>query len=222
MSENPVSLAGRVQHHLKKRLFAGLLVLVPLVITFLIIRFLFEAMSGLLAPVIAHLAPDLPSVVVDIISFGVLVGVMYLAGVLTAYLVGRRIIALGEAVVTRIPLVKTIYSAIRQVMDSFTFSNRREFKSVVWVEFPRPGFLALGFVTGKMADESGKQYYKLFIPTAPNPTTGFFEVVPCEHVRETAIAVEDAMKMIISGGILSPTTLAGHCLPPPTGSDAGK
>lgn len=107
--------------------------------------------------------------------------------------------------------MKSVYSAAKQVVDTLSPSRREAFKSVVWVEFPRPGFRALAFVTGSIRDEDGTECYKLFIPTAPNPTSGFFEIAPCGEVRESALSVEDGIKMIVSAGILAPETLEPGC-----------
>ena len=215
MSENLPSPWSRFQHHLRRRLVAGLAVLVPVGFTFLVLRFLFRVTSGLLAPVITPLMPTLPAMAVAAVSVAILVVLVYLAGLLTTYLIGRRMIALGESIIQRIPLIRTIYGAFRQVVKTLSLPNRKAFKGVVWVEFPRAGFLALGFVTGTILDENGKEFYKLFIPTTPNPTTGFFEVVPRGEVRQTNIPIDDAMKMIMSAGILSPGRLDGAPLDAP-------
>ena len=216
MSENRLSPWSRLQHHLKKRLIAGLAVLVPIGFTFLVLRFLFRATSGLLVPVIMPLAPRLPAMAVAAASLAILVLLVYFTGLLTTYLIGRRMIALGESILERIPLIRTIHGASKQVVKTLSLPNRKAFKGVVWVEFPRAGFLALGFVTGTIRDAEGREFYKLFIPTTPNPTTGFFEVVPRGEVRETSIPIDDAMKMIMSGGILSPGRLDGASASDPT------
>jgi uncharacterized membrane protein len=96
-----------------------------------------------------------------------------------------------------------VYSATKQVTQAFSVPDRAAFKSVVLLEFPRPGFMAPGFLTGHIQDRDGRKYCKEFIPTSPNPTTGFFEIVRAEAVRATSMSVEEAFKMIISGGLVS-------------------
>lgn len=209
MSEQRRSVWRRVGHNVRTRVVAGLIVLVPVGITFLVLRFLLRSTAGVLAPLVTRLLGQLPDAVVAAISVCALVVLLYLVGVLTTYLVGRRLIAFGESVVARIPLVKTVYSASKQVVQALSLPNRKSFKSVVWVEFPRPGLLALGFVTGTIQDSDGTRFYKVFIPTTPNPTTGFFELVPSQEAREADLTVEEAIKMIVSGGILSPDRLDG-------------
>ena len=221
MTDKEVSFWVRARGNVRRRLIAGLLLLVPIGVTFLILRFLFRTTSGLLGPLITPLAPRLPSAAVAVVSVGILVVLLYLAGLLTTYIVGRRLIALGDAVIARIPLAKTIYGASKQVIQTLSVPDRGAFKGVAWVEFPRPGFLALGFVTGRIQDDKGNDFYKLFIPTTPNPTSGFFEVVPCGEVRETNIPIDEAMRIIISGGILAPSRLDGISPGEPADRGAG-
>jgi uncharacterized membrane protein len=199
---------GQVRANFRSRVTAGLLVLVPVGITLLILRFLFDITAGFLKPFVAKVVGDVPQAAVVIISVAALLVLLYFTGVLARMLVGRRIIGLGEALVARIPLVKTVYSASKQVVQTLSLPNRGEFKSVAWVQFPHPGLLCLGFITGRMQDAEGRKYYKVFIPTTPNPTTGFFEVLPAEDLVLADVTVEEAIKMVISGGLLSPDHLA--------------
>ncbi len=137
---------------------------------------------------------------------------LYLVGLVTAFVVGRRLLTLGESIILRIPLIKSVYSLSKQVVDVFATSKSNAFRSVVVVEFPRPGLKAIGFVTGMMKDVDGKELTKVFVPTAPNPTTGFLELVPTEQVQATDMKVEDAFTMLVSGGVISP-----ECLVPAQG-----
>jgi uncharacterized membrane protein len=200
--------AGR---HLRRRLVTGLLVLVPIGITILVLRFLFNLTASVLAPAVRLIPGKLPKSVLALISVCAFLLLLYAVGAVAQLLVGRRLIAIAEALVARIPLVKSVYSAVKQVVDTLSPSRREAFKSVVWVEFPRPGFRALAFVTGNIRDADGTECYKLFIPTAPNPTSGFFEIAPCAEVRESALSIEDGIKMILSAGILAPDTLEPEC-----------
>ena len=185
--------------------------LIPFAVTFVIIRWLFLKMAGFLSPIVKNFVPRLPLIedsvpdfAVSILSIILLIVIVYIVGAVTQFVIGKRIIAVGEMLLLRIPIVRTIYTATQQVMKSMSLPDRTAFKSVVLVEFPRPGLKAIGFLTGYIADASGKQYCKVFIPTTPNPTTGFFELVPREEVVETTMTIEDAFKAIISGGIVSP------------------
>jgi uncharacterized membrane protein len=113
-------------------------------------------------------------------------------------------IGLFETLVMKIPLVKSIYSASKQVVDSISMPSNSAFKAVVLVEWPKPGMYAVGFLTGNMAGPKGNNLYKVFIPTTPNPTSGFLNLLSPEDVIITTMKTEDAFKMIMSGGIISP------------------
>ena len=197
------ALGGNV----RKKTIAGLFVLIPTGLTFIVLRFLFSLTSGVLRPAVDRLEWRLPGAFVATISLLLLVLIVYLVGEIASHIVGRRLIALGEAVIARVPLVKTVYSSIKQVVDAVSLSDQKGFKAAVWLEFPRPGLLTIGFVTGKMVDAAGRPYYKIFVPTIPNPMSGFFELAPCDEVTEADIDVDDAIKMLVSGGILAPPEL---------------
>jgi uncharacterized membrane protein len=147
------------------------------------------------------------NILASILSILLLLLLVYLAGVITHYVIGKKLIAVSEMLLLKLPVVRTIYGATKQVMNALSLPDKAAFRSVVVVEFPRPGLKAMGFLTGHIEDSNGKKYCKVFIPTTPNPTTGFFEIVPTNEVLQTSISVEDAFKMIISGGILSPEKL---------------
>jgi uncharacterized membrane protein len=206
----------KMRHGVRSRLLSGVLLFVPFGVALLVMRWLFRWLAGFLQPVVkkgisgpevSALFKSVPemyvTIGVSILSILILLFLLYLVGAIGQLVLGRRLISLGERVVMLIPLVRTVYSATKQVMEAVSVPDRAAFKSVVLLEFPRPGFLAVGFLTGHIQDRDGRKYCKLFIPTSPNPTTGFFEIVPVEAVRPTSISVEDAFKMIISGGLVS-------------------
>ena len=207
--------AKRIRNHIRNRLISGLLVLVPLWITILVVRMLFGVMAGVLGPVTQAAFAAMPDsalkrAIVFLISVAVFVCLVYAAGAVTAFVVGRKMVATGESVILRIPFVKSVYSAAKQVVDAFAISNKSTFKSVVLVEFPRPGLQAVGFVTGTVKNQDGAEFYKVFIPTAPNPTTGFLEIVPPADVRQTDLTVEEGFKMLVSGGLISPDCIGSR------------
>ena len=194
---------------LKSRLVSGLFVLVPLAITLLILKTVFIWTAGILSPTLKLIIRDtVQEPYISIISIAILTIITYFTGMLAKVVVGRKLIAIGETLLLKIPVVKSIYAAAKQVMDAMSMPDRAAFKAVVLVEFPRAGMKAIGFLTGTITDGEGKQFYKVFIPTAPNPTTGFFELVPPEQTQITDMPVEEAFKMIMSGGILSPQTIS--------------
>ena len=181
--------------------------MLPIGITLVVLRFLFGITAELLVPVSRKIFGELPGSLLLLISFAIFLAMIYGVGIVTTHVIGRRLIGFGERVIMRLPLLRTIYGASKQVVETFVKSDNTGFKSVVLLEFPRRGLKSLGFVTGTIVDVSGKTYYKVFIPTTPNPTSGFFQLVPIEEAQQTNLEVEEAIKMIVSGGILSPQKL---------------
>jgi uncharacterized membrane protein len=206
----------RMRHGVRNRLLSGVLLFVPFGVALLVMRWLFRWLSGFLQPVVkkAISTPEVSALFksvpetyvtigVSVLSILILLFLLYLVGAIGQFVLGRRLIAVGEKLLMWIPLVRTVYSATKQVTQAFSVPDRAAFKSVVLLEFPRPGFMAVGFLTGHIQDRDGRKYCKVFIPTSPNPTTGFFEIVPADAVRATSMSVEEAFKMIISGGLVS-------------------
>lgn len=192
----------------RKRLIQGILVLVPLGVTVLVLRSLFHVASGILAPALRRLYSGLPDPLIAGLAVLLLFCLIYLVGLLTSHLLGRRLIAVGEAVVQRVPLVATIYSATKQVVETLSLPNHKAFRSVVIVEFPRVGLYSLAFVTGSFRDRDGREFHRALVLTAPNPTSGFLVLVRADEAHETSLSVEEAVKMVMSGGIVAPESLS--------------
>jgi len=218
MASEPKSFWGRLKRNIRSRMISGLLIVVPMGITIFILGFLYHTTAGFLEPLVKRIpqvkrlidhAPQSRSVefFIEGISILILVALVYLVGVITSYVVGRRMVGVGEAILLRVPLVKTIYSATKQVVHTISLPDRTAFKSVVLVEFPRRGLWAVGFATGTLLNCDGTEMCKVFLPTTPNPTTGFFEIVPTSDVTFTTLSVEDGFKMIVSGGIVAPARI---------------
>lgn len=196
-----------LQHVLRNQLISGLFVLVPLWVTYVVVMAIFNAMASVLQPIVSRLPIELPHWVelfISIIAFILMVlGVGFIAG----RVVGQRLLSWGESCILRIPVIKTIYSAAKQVVDAVSVPNRKTFKSVVVIEYPRPGIKVVGFLTGITTDELGQQWCRIFIPMSPLPTSGFLHLVPAWEVRLTDLTVEEAFKMLISGGVIAPDKL---------------
>jgi uncharacterized membrane protein len=203
------------------RLISGILLLMPFGVTLLVMRWLFGWIAGFIRPVIIRLLnlmsrnpiisslPDpLVTFCVVIFTIVVLLAIVYLIGGIGQRVLGKKVLRITEELVQKIPLARSIYSATKQVIQAVSLPDKAAFKSVVLVDFPRPGLKAVGFLTGYIQEPDGKKFCKVFIPTTPNPTTGFFEITPMEEVTETTLTIEEAFKMIISGGIVSPNTLS--------------
>lgn len=204
MQEKRRSLVKATGRHAGKRIVSGVLVLVPLAITLFVLRLLFEFLTAFARPLLRPLLAGLPDFVLTLVALTATLLTLYLVGSITAHLVGRRLVALGEAVILRMPIVKTVYGASKQVVDTFSTSARAAYKAVAIVEFPCSGSLAIGFVTGSLQGPEGRPLFTVFVPTAPNPTSGFLIMLPRESIRFSDITVEDGIKMIVSGGLVSP------------------
>ena len=194
---------------LRKYLIAGLLVWLPLAATIIIIKVVID----LLNKTILLIPPDFrPETVFgfSIPFFGVIVGVLVLiiTGMLAANLFGRRLVMLGESILGRIPIVRSIYTSIKQVLVTVLTTNSKSFRKVVLIEFPRKGVWSLGFLTNdglpQASKFSGEQLESVFIPTTPNPTNGFIVMFPEQDVFPLEMSIEDAFKFIISMGVVIP------------------
>lgn len=194
---------------LRRYLIAGLLVWLPLGVTVLVIKTLVGFMDQWLPLLPPHWQPDnllgfhLPGVGV---ALSVLV--VFITGVLVANLFGRQLVALWESLLARIPLVRTIYSAVKQLAETMFSSSGQSFRKVLLIEYPRKGLWTLAFQTGTDIGEAqrktGRDVVNVYVPTTPNPTSGFFLMVPREEVLELEMSVDDGLKMIISMGAVVP------------------
>jgi uncharacterized membrane protein len=199
--------ASGLRRRFRELFLVGLAVVLPLLVTYLLLRFLFDGLDDLLDPIIqALLGRRIP-------GLGLLasVAIIFLIGALTTNFIGRKLVAITEGVLLRIPLVKNVYAASKQLFDAVTLPGKQAFRQVVMLEYPRAGVYALGFITATQAmgfqDLVGEPTVNVFIPTAPNPTSGFFLVVPEKSVIPVPISVEEALKLIVSGGLIVPPAL---------------
>lgn len=193
---------------LRRYLMAGLLVWVPLGVTLLIVAFLVDLMDQTLRLLPQSLQPE------NLLGFripglgAVLTAVVvFVTGMIVTNLFGQQLFTIGERVLQRIPLVRSIYASVKQVTESM-FSSGKSFRKVVLVEYPRQGMWSLAFQTGSGAAEvnrkTGREIVNIFIPTTPNPTSGFFLMVPREDVIELDMSVDQGLKMLLSVGVVVP------------------
>lgn len=201
MEKRPGSAFGR---HLRTRLVSGLLVLIPLAITLFVLNLLFTSLTSFARPVMRPWVGEMPEYALTLIAFFVTILLLYFVGLITNHIIGQRLVHWGETLLMKLPIVKSVYSASKQVVETFSSSTKAAFKAVVLVEFPRKGALAVGFITGTILNPDGKTLYNVFVATTPNPTTGFLVIYPEDEVNFTDISVEEGIKMIVSGGMLSP------------------
>jgi len=162
----------------------------------------------------------------DIPGFGLILVLLliFIVGLLFRNIVGRKIVHLSENIVHRIPFVRILYSGIKQLVEAFFIQKNDAFRRVALVEYPRRGLYVIGFITGESKGEiqtkTNKKMMNLFIPTTPNPTSGFYILIPEDELITLDMSVDDAFKLIISGGIFSPPELPqgvrnqrGRCRP---------
>ncbi len=200
---------------MKRYLIAGLLVWVPLGITIWVLNALVSALDQTLLLVPESVRPD-RLLGYHIPGFGVLLSfvVLLVTGAIAANFAGARMIAMWESLLARIPFVKSIYSSVKQVSDTVLSDQGTAFRKALLVEFPRPGCWTIAFLTGTPAGEVASylpgDHVSIYVPTTPNPTGGYFVMVPKSSVRELDISVDEALKYIISMGVVAPRTAIGH------------
>jgi uncharacterized membrane protein len=188
----------------------GFVAFVPVVVTVVVLRFAFTSTAGILLPFIDPAVADWPWLWRALLSLGMLLLVIYVLGEIAARTVGRRLLGFGEAILLRVPFVKVVYRVSKQVVDAFQRPTARAFKSVVFLEFPRPGMHAVGFVTSTVVRPDGSRWKTVFVPTTPNPTTGFLQLVAEDELELTDMTVEEGVKMIMSLGVLVPERVGGR------------
>jgi uncharacterized membrane protein len=193
-----------MRHRLRTWLIAGLLVVLPLGVTAFVLLALFRFLDHLLGPIVAVLLDT------EVPGLGLIAGVIVIlvVGALASNIVGRRVVEGFDWLMMRIPLARTIYSATKQFSDSILSQDRGAFKEAVLIEWPRAGLYSVGFVTGETRGEAQEKtkerVINVFIITTPNPTTGFLCLVPESQVIPLEMTVEDALKLVVSAGIVVP------------------
>ena len=198
---------------IRDNFIAGVAVILPLIVTIWVFTFLYRWISGrliypltaLFTPYIAN--PYLEYAVSIAIFFLLILGIIAI-GIATRIIFLRRLFASGEKIFFKIPLAGKLYVALKQISQAFLGKKRMAFQSVVLVEFPRKGMYSIGFLTaehkGEVEERTGKKLFNVYIASVPNPATGFFYLVPEEDIMILKMSVEDAMKLVFSGGAVTP------------------
>jgi uncharacterized membrane protein len=186
--------------HVRRHLTAGLLVLVPLVVTAVVIRFVFNAIDGFSQPLTERLVGrTIPG-----LGLVLTVALIWLTGLLSSNLIGKKFLEVFGRVLENLPLVKTVYTASKQLVEAVSPGGRRAFQRVVLVEFPQKGTFALGFVTGNGIGSLEASTLSIYVPTALNPTSGFLIFVKESDILDPRLTVEDGIKLVVSGGVVRP------------------
>ncbi|MQF64538.1 DUF502 domain-containing protein [SAR202 cluster bacterium AC-409-J13_OGT_754m] len=194
----------RLGNHFKGRFLAGLLIILPLGTTYLVLKFLFDLIDEPLREIINTVFGTwIPGI--GIFSFIV---ILYFSGLVARHVIGRNIINFGNRLVDFIPFVRSIYKVARNTIESLSVAKFGEdFTRVVLLEFPKVGVKSVGFMTSQYSDTMDNDMVTVYIPTSPVPTSGFLALVPKADVTFTDLTVDDAMKMVISGGVLTPSKI---------------
>ena len=199
---------------LRRYFVSGTLVVAPLIITFVAIRFLFETVDGLLRPVMEKaLQYDLP-------GLGLITTVLLilLVGIIACSYLGSRSLRFGERVLSMFPIVRPIYLAAKQLVDGIAMPKSRAFKEVALIETPRKGLYSICFVVNRPTLQIGDEWREkvcLFVPSTPTPVSGTVVIADPGEVILLDMSVEEGIKFLVSGGIASPQTLRGRKLPAP-------
>ncbi|CAA7616071.1 DUF502 domain-containing protein [Magnetospirillum sp. UT-4] len=192
---------------LRAYFFAGILITAPVSITFYIAWQFIKFMDDRVAPL---LPPELNPQNWGIPGFGLIMVVVSLTliGSLTAGFAGRILVRLYDMILERMPVLRSIYSAVKQIFETMLAQKANAFREVVLIQYPRPGIWTLGFITGstggEVAARFGEEMVNVFVPTTPNPTSGFLLFLPRRDVEVLEMSVEDGIKMVVSTGIITP------------------
>lgn len=201
-----MNVANSILAIIKRYFISGVLIVVPLILTYLVLRLLFEAVDGILGPIIlkvfGYYVPGLGVVTTLLL--------IVLAGVITRNIIGARLLHYGERVLVRLPLVRPIYSSAKQLLQAMTATQDASFNEVALVVYPRAGSYALCFVANRVKlEREGETVDAVvaFIPSTPTPVSGMVVVVPVSDVILLDMTVEDGIKFLVSGGVASPKLL---------------
>ena len=184
----------------KRITLAGLFAIVPLALTFYIIKIIIVFLDQLTAPIMARINLEIP-------GFGLILTllIIFALGIFVTNVLGRRLFSWGERLISSIPLVKNIYNTLKQITNAFSGATQTEnYQRVIYIQYPRKELWTICFVTGESVDGSGEEYYHVFVPTTPNPTSGVFIIIPKKDAIEADLTIEEGLKAVISGGLLAP------------------
>jgi uncharacterized membrane protein len=198
---HPFNPLQAIVGHFRNTLGAGILVMLPIGITVLIFKFFFDLLDPLLLPVFRNWVPgpDPPG-----LGLATLLVLLYLAGLITAHVYGRRVVEIGHNIFGGIPVVKSVYSTARSAVELLATSGKDQpYSGVVLIDFPSRGLKSIGLVTANLGVQDGEEMLAVYVPASPIPTAGYLVVVAAKDVTPTQMTVDEAMKIIVSSGILA-------------------
>ena len=187
--------------HMRRHVTAGLLVIVPVAVTVVVLKFLFGLFDGWMQPiaetVFGRPIPGLGLLLTFVLVWG--------TGALSANFAGKKLLELFDRLLENLPLVKSVYTASKQLVEAVSPGGRRAFRRVVLVEFPKKGTFALGFVTGDGIGPLPGDMISIYVPTALNPTSGFLIFARESDILDPHLSVEEGVKLVVSGGVVRPS-----------------
>lgn len=202
-------------HRFRTNFFTGVVIVAPVVVTFYLLWWAINLVDKLIVPWVPAIYNPSTYLGIDIPGFGVIVFLIFTAGVgaLTKGLFGRQLVKFGENFVDRMPVVRSIYNALKQIAETVLSQSNNSFQNACMVEYPRKGIWAIAFVStdtkGEVLEKMPhNEMLSIFLPTTPNPTSGFLLFVPRQDVVLLDMTVEEAAKLIISAGLVTPPTAA--------------
>lgn len=197
-------------HALRKWLLAGLLVIVPVAITLAVLRWIIDTLDQTLLILPQAWHPD-RVFGIHIPGLGVLLtlAILLIVGATTSNFIGKKLVHFGDRVVSRIPVVRSIYSSVKQVSDTLFSESGNAFRTAVLLQWPRPDVWTIGFVTGSPGGDvtnylRGEEFVSVYVPTTPNPTGGYFVMLRKSDCIELKMSVDEALKYVVSMGVVSP------------------
>ncbi|MDP7037932.1 MAG: DUF502 domain-containing protein [Myxococcota bacterium] len=202
----------------KRTFITGLVIILPIVITLWVVKFIVIQTTSVLTPAIHNLIAsfglgtliDTASIkyLIMFLSLVLTLLVIYFVGLIGGTVIGKQLLVWFERLLMQVPVVRSVYSAVRQFLDTFSRSDGSAFRKVVMVEYPRKGLWTLALLTadtkGEIQSKLPQEMLSVFVPTTPNPTSGWLLLVPKDDVIELEMSVDEAFKLIISGGVLTP------------------
>ena len=191
--------------NLKHYILTGLFSILPITATYWIVVKLFYFFSKPGSTIVEIIFSDkAPPYIPELTGFILTILFIYIIGILVSNVLGKRVYLWIESIFSRIPLVNAVYRTIKQIITSISGPERQAFKKVVFIEYPRKGIWTLTMVTGESTNKKGEKFYHIFVPTTPNPTSGYMLYIPQKDTQETDMSIEAGIKIIVSGGMLAP------------------
>ena len=190
----------------KHYILTGLFSILPITATYWIIVKLFQFFSKPGAAIVETLFNrNVPLYIPEFAGFILTILFIYIIGLFVSNVLGKRVYLWVEGILSRIPVVNAVYKNIKQITASISSPERQAFKKVIFIEYPRKGIWTMAMVTGESLNKIGLKFYHIFVPTTPNPTSGFMLYILKEDTQDANISIEEGLKIIISGGILAPS-----------------